>query len=111
MNWKSMRALLAGIPALPDARCRGRAALFEATIAVRHGAPAKAELENARSEALRLCRTCPALGPCRAWLTGMPQTRRPRGVVAGMIVTASGLPARTRTTSTAGAAAAGEATR
>lgn len=109
MNWKSMRALLAGIPALPDARCRGRAALFEATIATR--GPIKAELENARSEALRLCRTCPALGPCGVWLTGMPQTRRPRGVVAGMIVTASGLPARTRTPSTAGAAAADEATR
>lgn len=105
MNWKSMRALLAGIPALPDARCRGRAALFEATIAVRHGGPAKAELENARREALTLCHACPALASCRSWLAAMPATRRPRGVVAGVVVTASGLPSRTRAPSTAGAIA------
>lgn len=101
MNWNSMRALLAGIPALPDARCRGRAALFEATIAVRHGGPARAELENARREALTLCHACPALALCRSWLAAMPATRRPRGVVAGVVVTASGLPARTRTPSAA----------
>ncbi|BBY67560.1 hypothetical protein [Mycolicibacterium helvum] len=88
MNWKSMAALIAGIPDLPGARCKGKADLFEATVGVRpvDGRPSRDELENARSEALRLCETCPALDACEAWLDGLRPTRRPRGVVAGRVV-------------------------
>lgn len=102
-NWNTMRALLASIPALPDAPCKGRSDLYERTIGDRSqgrsaGSP---ELENARCEALRLCNDrCPALASCRAWLGALPATRRPRGVVAGLVITSSGTPAK-RTTSAA----------
>lgn len=97
MNWKTLSALLAGIPNLPDARCKGKADLFEATVAERTKPPAiRAELECARETALRLCSDCPAAGRCREWFDSLPVARRPRGVIAGQIVTASGHPARTR---------------
>jgi hypothetical protein len=88
MNWESISALLAGVPDLPGARCRGRADLFEATVGVRpvDGRPTRAELENARTAALCLCATCPALDACRAWLDGLGPARRPRGVIAGQVV-------------------------
>ncbi|WP_100482301.1 hypothetical protein [Mycobacteroides abscessus] len=100
-NWNTLRPLLAGIPALPGAPCKGRSDLYERTIGGRiegrhAGSP---ELENARCEALRLCNDrCPALASCRAWLGALPATRRPRGVVAGLVITSSGTPAK-RTTS------------
>lgn len=100
-NWQTMRALLAGIPALPGAPCKGRSELYERTVGERRvvGQLTKVELENARCEALRLCNDrCPALGACRAWLSALPATRRPRGVVAGQVITSSGTPAK-RTTS------------
>lgn len=100
-NWQTMRALLGGIPALSDAPCKGRSELYERTIGERSKGrhPGSPELENARSEALRLCNDrCPALGACRAWLAAQPATRRPRGVVAGLVITSSGTPAK-RTTS------------
>lgn len=96
-EWSTMRALLAGIPALPDAPCKGRSELYERTVGERRvvGQLTKAELENARCEALRLCNNgCPALGACRAWLSALPATRRPRGVVAGLVITSSGTPAK-----------------
>ncbi|KWX19724.1 hypothetical protein AFM11_34340 [Mycolicibacterium wolinskyi] len=85
-----MAELLAGIPNLPGACCKGRSDLFEATIAGRDGPASKTELENSRAAALRLCAACPALAPCRAWLNGLRPTRRPLGVVAGEVVNASG---------------------
>ncbi|MFN3002346.1 hypothetical protein ACK12G_03710 [Mycolicibacterium wolinskyi] len=100
-DWNTLHPLLAGIPALPGAPCKGRSELYERTISDRSqgrstGSP---ELKNARSEALRLCRNnCPALASCRAWLDAEPATRRPRGVVAGLVITSYGTPAK-RTTS------------
>lgn len=102
-DWNTMRSLLAGIPVLPGAPCKGKSDLYELTICDRSqgrnvGSP---ELENARCEALRLCNNrCPALASCRAWLDAEPATRRPRGVVAGLVITSSGTPAK-RTTSAA----------
>ncbi|HPY26393.1 MAG TPA: hypothetical protein PLK19_18990 [Mycobacterium sp.] len=52
--------LAVGAPALPGARCRGRAHLFD-------------EPEQ----------HCPALTACAAWLASLPARHRPAGVVAG----------------------------
>jgi len=56
-DWNTLQPLLAGIPALPGASCKGRSDLFERTIRQRgtSGRLGSAELENARCEALRLC--------------------------------------------------------
>jgi hypothetical protein len=101
-EWDTVQAMLAGIPDLPGARCKGRADLFERTVGGRReesGRPAHTyELENARAAALRLCAACPALDPCRVWLDGQRLTRRPRGVVAGQVITSTGEPSKTWTT-------------
>ena len=75
---------------LPGARCVGSAELYAQTVAER-GRPAnRAEVQQARAAALRVCSDCPALHRCRAWLDSLPIGRRPRGVVAGAIVGANG---------------------
>ncbi|WP_253875600.1 hypothetical protein [Mycobacterium asiaticum] len=90
-----MSALIASIPDLPGARCKGAADLYEATVNEHTKHTHKAELKHARTAALRLCAECPAAGPCRQWFDGLPVTHRPVGVVAGQVVTASGHPAKT----------------
>ena len=101
-DWDTMRALLAGIPALPGARCKGRSDLFERTVGEHRmtGRLTKTEVDDARREALRVCRVCPALMACRTWLDGLGVTRRPAGVVAGVVITAGGTPAKTATPAT-----------
>lgn len=96
MNWKSLAALLAGIPALPDARCKGKASLFEATIAEHTKPTSRAELEVARVAALRTCADCPALARCGQWFGALPITHRPRGVIAGVLVRSDGRITRER---------------
>ena len=88
-----MRALLESIPALPGARCKRRADLFERTTGEDRaaGRTTTEDLDNARREALRLCETCPALHPCRAFLDALPAAQRPRGVIAGQVVNTSGV--------------------
>jgi hypothetical protein len=44
-----------------------------------------ARREYRENHALAICRTCPVLAECRAWLDSLPQTHRPPGVVAGII--------------------------
>lgn len=102
-DWDTMSALLGGVPDLSGARCRGRHELFDSTIAGQQSRPAdeftpssRNELDNACNAALRLCAMCPALDPCRAWLDRQRPTRRPRGVIAGQLITASGLQAKTQ---------------
>nr|WP_233209245.1 hypothetical protein [Mycobacterium sp. ENV421] len=96
-----MAALLADIPDLPGARCAGLADLFEATVDEHGKAAPRSEREDARTAALRLCNACPSLAPCRAWLDGLRPTQRPRGVVAGQVIAASGrIPGSVRTAST-----------
>ena len=102
-DWQTMRALLAGVPDLPGAHCKGRADLFEATAALINApthesrSALRADRENARAVALSICCSCPALAACRAWLDSTVPTRRPVGVVAGLVITAGGRPAKTRT--------------
>jgi hypothetical protein len=70
-NWEHMAALVASLPDLPGAKCKGRAVdLFDLTIGGRRETSSgkfkttsKAELENARSEALNVCAACPELLP------------------------------------------------
>ena len=95
-DWQTMHALIAGIPELPGARCKGKAALYERTVGVRSGGgrPATDEVDAARAAALRLCDACPALAACRAWLEAQRPSRRPLGVVAGQLVTSTGHIAR-----------------
>lgn len=98
-DWQTMRALLAGIPALPGASCKGKSDLYERTVGEhrRNGRLTKTEVDNARGEALRICNDeCPMVEPCRAWLSALPASRRPTGVVAGVVITAGGTPAKAR---------------
>lgn len=98
-----MSALLAALPDLRDAACVGKADLFERTVDEHRaaGRPSTEQLNAAREAALHICSTCPSLTRCRRWLVGLPPPQRPRGVTAGLIVTSSGLPLRTRTTASA----------
>lgn len=103
-NWMHMAALAAEIPALPGAACKARVDLYERTISEHHAAGrlTKTELDDARREALRLCASCPALTRCRAWLSALPLSRRPAGVVAGVVITANGAPSKIATPATLG---------
>ncbi|MGV0874245.1 hypothetical protein [Mycolicibacterium sp. XJ879] len=98
-TWDSARALLEGIPALDGARCKNRSELYERTNGEHRmtGRLTTTELESARCAALRICSECPALRQCRAYLQGLPMSQRPRGVIAGLVITSTGLPAKTRT--------------
>jgi WhiB family redox-sensing transcriptional regulator len=79
----TLLAELAGAPALPGARCRGRHHLFDSaargenpdTVAARH------------AQALGLCSRCPALPRCQDWYDALPPRRRPVGVVSGEVRT------------------------
>ncbi|MCW2686152.1 MAG: hypothetical protein JWR37_1042, partial [Mycobacterium sp.] len=72
---------LAGVPRLPGALCRDRAALFDP--------PASSadddDVEYAQGAALALCRRCPSLAGCRVWFDNLPARHRPLGVIAGQI--------------------------
>jgi hypothetical protein len=70
-------ALLSGIPALPDASCRGIPKTFDLGAA---DDPARVE------QAKAICRSCPALERCRDWIDRTPPSLRPSGVVAGRLV-------------------------
>lgn len=86
-------ASLAGVPALPGARCRGRHHLFDA------GRPGEdPDVANARhGQALQLCGQCPAQARCADWLDALAPSQRPEGVVAGQVIR----PKPTRTTRSA----------
>lgn len=68
-------------PALPGARCRGKASLFDE--AGQHEAPETAEQRHA--QALGLCRGCTALASCQHWYDTLKPSKRPPGVVAGQV--------------------------
>jgi hypothetical protein len=64
------------VPNLPGAACKGRPSTFD--VADRHDP----KIEAAQA----ICRTCPALRDCRAWLDGLPRSARPCGVVAARYI-------------------------
>ena len=74
---------LAGVPVLRGARCRGRHHLFDPPACDEPDATAQAR----HSQALRVCEVCPALDACAAWVSSLPVSKRPHGVVAGRIIT------------------------
>lgn len=79
---ETLLASLAGVPALPGARCCGRHHLFDAG---RQGEDP--DVVNARhDQALQLCGQCPAQMRCQDWLESLPTSQRPVGVVAGQLI-------------------------
>jgi WhiB family redox-sensing transcriptional regulator len=107
-DWDTTRALLTGIPDLRGASCKRKSGLFERTAGEHHkaGRLTKTELDDARREALRLCASCCAALECRAWLDALPVSRRPTGVVAGLVITTSGTPSKIATPATLGVSGA-----
>ena len=73
--------LAVGAPALPGARCRGRAHLFDEP---EPGEPAEL-VEQRHAQALGLCQHCPSVTACAAWFDALPPRQRPGGVIAGHI--------------------------
>jgi WhiB family transcriptional regulator, redox-sensing transcriptional regulator len=65
-----LASLTASLPRFDRPACKGRHELFDASTA------------SDAAEAQRICRSCPALGQCRDWLSSLPSRRRPIGVVA-----------------------------
>lgn len=72
-------AALLGIPHLPGALCRGRPDLFD----LKPGT--STDRDAVATQALALCRACPALANCQRWFESLPRKERPSGVVAGRI--------------------------
>jgi WhiB family redox-sensing transcriptional regulator len=67
--------ILADTPRLPGAACRGLAPAFDAP--GRDGDP---------TLPLAVCRHCPAVTACKAWLDQLEPSARPTGVVAGQVI-------------------------
>jgi hypothetical protein len=63
--------IIAAIPDLPGAACRGTAPMFDE--------------DHDEGAALALCSHCSALQPCPAWFDALAPRERPEGVVAGLI--------------------------
>lgn len=72
---------LAGSPALPGARCRGKYDLFD------EAQPDEAAhvVEQRHRQAAGLCQRCPSLDRCAEWLDSLPPRQRPPGVTAGRV--------------------------
>lgn len=88
-RWEHTAARVGAIPHLEGARCVNHVELFYNAITRRRDgreARAKSEVNAARSAALRVCESCPALDRCEAWLEDVRSYRRPRGVFAGQVV-------------------------
>jgi hypothetical protein len=69
-------AALAGVPALPGARCAGRWDAWDNE----HGNPELTEY------AINQCGACPVLADCRSWLDSLKPSKRPIGIVAARVV-------------------------
>ncbi|OBA65779.1 hypothetical protein A5633_03395 [Mycolicibacterium elephantis] len=69
-------------PLLEGAACLGKSDLMDPP-----DAGEDPDHQNGRlARAKRLCRTCPALNPCRSWLNTLPRNKKPTGVVAGQLI-------------------------
>jgi hypothetical protein len=71
--------ILAGSPRLPDAACINHPELFDPLDPSHPNRPA------IEASAIDVCRRCPALADCSAWVTTLPARQRPAGVVAGQV--------------------------
>ncbi|GAS87542.1 hypothetical protein [Mycolicibacterium brisbanense] len=80
-TWTDLLAAVGVAPALPGARCRGKHHLFDD--AGKDEAPEV--VAQRHQQALGLCRSCPALASCGRWVDSLPRSRRPPGVVAGVV--------------------------
>ena len=86
MNPTALLAALAGLPRLTDARCRGQHHLFDMTAdGSVPGLGGAAQVATARTQALAICKQCPALAGCRAWADTQRPRDLPLGVIAGRI--------------------------
>ena len=84
-NLDDLLGALQAAPLLPGAQCTGRHDLFDLTAPDSAGR-LPAGTAQARRDAIAICDACPELINCRRWVESLPTTRRPHGVVAGMIV-------------------------
>lgn len=75
--WLGLMSAAGGTPYLEGAACRGRPELFDLEL--------KANRELVE-RAQHMCRRCPALGACAAWIAATPAYLRPAGVVAGELL-------------------------
>jgi hypothetical protein len=71
MDQAFLYGVLAAIPDLPGAACRGRAPEFDE--------------DNDEAAAMALCGHCSALQLCSTWFHGLAPRHRPGGVVAGLV--------------------------
>jgi hypothetical protein len=76
MSSAELLHILAG-PDLSGAACVAHRDLFDAT-----AAPGGDKLYP---QAIQICEQCPALDPCRRWLSGLPRSQKPFGVTAGRV--------------------------
>jgi WhiB family transcriptional regulator, redox-sensing transcriptional regulator len=75
-------AELASAPRLPGAVCVGHSDIWS---------PTEPDLDDTDTTeriafAVKVCRRCPALTVCRTWFDSLRPQDRPRGVVAGRVV-------------------------
>jgi WhiB family redox-sensing transcriptional regulator len=82
-EFEQVLSVVAKVPILRGARCRGRHTLFDPP-----GCDEPDDVAQARTEqALRICQSCPALQKCSQWFESLPPKDRPVGVVANRIST------------------------
>lgn len=74
--------ILRGVRPLPGALCPDHPHVFHASA----DNPDPETRDYAITTAVRLCRACPALQQCAAWLDRTPATQRPPGVIAGQLI-------------------------
>lgn len=81
-----LAAILRGTPRLPGASCRDHPDLFAATVVEGRGARPES-IAATREAAKQICAGCPEIASCRDWVSSLPVSRRPAGIVAGHLAT------------------------
>jgi hypothetical protein len=67
-SYTLIAAVLKKSPSLPGAACTAQPGMFDG------------DLDDDHTPAIEVCRTCPALRPCEAWVTSVP-----KGFVTGVV--------------------------
>lgn len=76
-----LASILRELPRLDGGLCRGRHQVFDTP---EPGTDPEI-VEYRRHTAVSICKRCPALTACAAWVDSLPLSQRPAGVVAGHI--------------------------